>query len=784
MLHHTPGSRRSMFHRLGQFVHDHRWAVIAAWVAVVGVLWLAAPPWETVARDSDLGELPADTTTYRATRLKGAAFPGDLANSQIVVVLSRGDEPLSMEDGQLGAELARHIEELPELPLAGEVWTEKTPVIGDMLKSPGGHATQIVVRLTNDFMAVDNVARLAQVERLVDAARRRAPTGLEIGVTGTAAVGGDLLRAMKESLENTEITTVAAVALALAIIYRSVWLVVVPLGSIAVAVAASLKLLALLASWSLDRGDAWPQFRVFSTTQIFIVVLLFGAGTDFCLFLIARFRELRAAGASQREAVIEAVGRVGGAITASALTTIAGLAMMVFADFGKFTFSGPAIAISLAVALAVCLTLAPAILSTRLGGQVAGKRAEPLPDETAAAQRGSVAQRIWTALADGILARPGLVLAASLLAAAPLAIYGRETEVTYDIFSELPRNSTSARGTKLLLRTLPPGEMGPLTVLVQLPGADFAAKESRFRIAELTKLLVELPGVEKVRSLYRPTGDRPGAVSITTFEGVAALAAAGSPQAQETFVSQGGKYEGEVTRLTVVLADGPFSPAAVATSDRIERALGDLRAAPDSPWRDAQFEMFGVTSGVRDLQRVTLADRRRIQVLVTLAVFAVILALLRRPLVCCYLIATVLANYLVTLGVMRLVLEALRGAEYQGLDWKAPIFLFVILVAVGQDYNIFLVTRVFEEQRRWGPREGLRRGLIQTGGIITSCGIIMAATFGSMIAGSLPEMADMGMALAVGILLDTFVVRTVLVPAFLAIVDRESSGRWAVGGGQ
>jgi putative drug exporter of the RND superfamily len=753
-----------MFHRIGRFAHDHRWAVIGAWILAAIVLRITAPPWRDVARDSDLGELPKYTTTYQATRLNADAFPDDRTASQIVVAFVRANEPLTPADRQSALSFAGSLAELAELPLVGDVWTEKTPVIGNMLTSPGGHAVQVVARLSNDFMAVGNVQLIEQVERLVAEAREQAPEGLEIGVSGSAAIGGDLLRAMAESLRNTELTTIVAVAVTLGVIYRSLWLIIVPLGSIAVATLASIDLLALLAQWSETRGEVWPEFRVYSTTQIFIIVLMFGAGTDFCLFLIARYRELRAEGASQRDAVIEAVGRVGGAISASALTTIAGLVMMVFSQFGKFTYSGPAIAISLGVALAVCLTLAPALLSTQIiGRRVTDSGGEGVPTR---------AHRFWTALANIVTAKPGAVLAASLLAAAPFAWFGLDAPVTYDIFSELPRNSTSRHGTQLLLRHLPPGEIGPLTILARLPGEDFSSEEGRLKIAELSKRLFDVEGVEKVRSLYRPTGEPPGAVSLFSGRGISSLVAAGSPVAEETFVSHAPGIEGEVTRLTAVLSNKPFSPAAVQSVGQIERALEEMKSVPGSPWHDAQFEMLGVSSGVRDLKHVTIVDRQRIQWLVTAAVFTVILVLLRRPIICAYLIATVLVNYLVTLGIVRLVLNAIHGPEYPGLDWKAPIFLFVILVAVGQDYNIFLVTRVFEEQRRWGPLEGLRRGLVQTGGIITSCGIIMAATFGSMMTGSLPEMAEMGGALALGILLDTFVVRTILVPAFLAIIVR------------
>lgn len=168
---------------------------------------------------------------------------------------------------------------------------------------------------------------------------------------------------------------------------------------------------------------------------------------------------------------------------------------------------------------------------------------------------------------------------------------------------------------------------------------------------------------------------------------------------------------------------------------------------------------------------VTTADLHRIQILVPTVVFAILVALLWWPVVALYLIVSVIFSFLATLGVTYLLFHWLDPAGFAGLDWKVPIFLFAILVAVGEDYNIFLIDRVKEEIAKHGPVEGISRALVSTGGIISSCGIVMAGTFGALMSGSLIEMKQLGFALTFGVLLDTLVVRPLLVPAFLFLQE-------------
>ncbi|MFO7902167.1 MAG: MMPL family transporter [Pirellulaceae bacterium] len=748
-----------------------------------------------------------------------------------------GNAEAALEDRSLAGKLNPRLSDagdhvLPKgaatLPLI-DVWTWREDFFGDKLVSRDHCVRLVVLQLTSEFMAVDNIsvverieAELAPVRKDIDQWTER---GLSVVQSGSAAVGADLLRTAASSIKHTELFTVVLVVLILAFVYRSPLLVVLPVVTILVSLVVSTGLVALLTQLSSVPGFGWWTLKVFSTTRIFVVVILFGAGTDYCLFLIARYKEELEAGLAHDAAVSAALAKVGHALLASALTTVLGLSMMFFAEFGKFRYSGPVIALCLAVTLLTCTTLTPAIM-TGLGpvlfwpfGVGGGRRGSTASQHGVRpgrdARPGGAA--MWHFIARSLVRRPGSVLVVSVLALSPLAVYGvvHGRDVTYDFLSGLPPQCPSKQGVEALRPHFPVGESGPVTVLVKKEQARFQSTEGRARIRGLSDQL-HLPGVQTVRSMEDPLGDyapgeKPG---ILSSRGRRLRMLRAHPRTREIFVAQSPELAGDVARFEVILKHNPFSLDAIQVVDRIEDKLQALTQRADAFWSGAEYALTGTTAGIRDLRAVTRRDNIRIKILVVLVVLAVLLGILKRPrspiqgsahqgrvgsggqvgaaavrqpTVCLYLMATVLFSYYITMGITTLFFSIAYGDSYQGLDWKVPLFLFVILVAVGQDYNLYLTTRVFEEQGRLGPYAGLRRAVVRTGGIITSCGIIMAGTFFSMTSGAwgsllpfLPEsmsppygalrsIVEMGFALAVGVLLDTFVVRSLLVPSFLAL---------------
>ena len=800
---------------LRKLVNDHWLWLLVAWLLLAGGLKLVAPRWEDVALDGDLDYLPTNSQSIQANKLLREAFPDALDKSQAVLIFARDEDKLTVEDRQFALDLALQIEALgppdaesepppteateatatdsqatdsqassPDtaaatvkepLPLV-DVWHTKTEIVSGMLTSEDRRAELVIARMTNGLMAFDNISVRDRLLAMIEEASSEKPQGLQIGLTGSTIIGGDMRAAVIESLDSTHYYTILLVLTCLLVIYRAPLLVLVPLATIGVSMSVAYDVVALLAD-NFGPGDfSWSNMKVFTTTKIFVVVILFGAGTDYCLFLIARYKEELQSGVDARQATGTALSRVGSALAGSALTTILGLATMFFARYGKFSGSGPVIAICLSVALLACITFAPALLRA-IGPRVFW----PFVSRVKSGEGEQEGSALWRALSGFVQRRPITILVLSAIAAAPFIYAGADVGVTHDLLGELPSNSVSVRGAKLVRKHFGEGWVGPLTVVAQLETVDLHEPRGRYDVAQLHALLYELPAVADVRSLYLPTGGDPERQSIFNWGNLTQRAASGSPLTVGTFVSETPQYSGKVTQLSVVLNDDPFTKASRARVPEIRTALDDFskqkmikikKREVENPWYGAQFALAGTTPGMLDLQQVTDSDRIRIQICTVAAVFGVLIIILRRPGVCAFLLLTVLLSYWATIGITDLFFGWLYGASYTGLDWKAPIFLFVILIAVGQDYNIYLTTRVLEEQAEHGRRKGLHRAVVQTGGIITSCGIIMAGTFVSMASGSLRGMVELGFALSLGVLLDTFFVRTIVVPCYFAIEAR------------
>jgi RND superfamily putative drug exporter len=778
-----------MFSLVSRVVIRRPWAVIVGWIVVAVGLRSIAPPWDQVSKDDNVRFFPADSASVVGQELLERGFPSDASSSQLVLVFERKDGRLQPENFRYVEDVAAGFYEFarshPELGFK-KVETHRSPVIGPRLigTSADGRSQAVLTIISLNGTYLAKKTRIA-VDKILDwlkNGRPEAPATLELAITGSAVVGHDINTAANESIANTTWTTVALVVLILLVVYRSPLLAMVPLITIALSVMVSFWVIALLTT------VPGLGFQVINITRVFVVVVLFGAGTDYCLFLIARYSEELGRAKSRIEALRSAIAQVGAALVASAGTVIVGLGMLYFSTFAKIQYTGPTIALSLAVALVASLTLTPALLAW-FGGAIFWPFRAPhaaLDSDREHASEGAdglLMARFWMRVADIVVQHPLAILSVCLAVLTPLAVVGALTKSNYSQLADLDPDRPSVIGAKAVRQYFAVGELSPTIALVANPTVDFRSSSGRSAIEETSRRLEALDNVSEVRSLTRPVGKAPDASSP---QGVLArLASTALPKlAEHRYVDLKPTHPADlshITRFDVVFKSDPFSEASLETLEKVRRVL-ESAGAPGGPLSGTtEIGLAGSTSAVNDLKRVTTTDQRRMYLLVTLGVYAILVALLRRPGISLYLIATVVFGYLASLGMTDLVFRAIHahGEPWGGLDWTVGFFLFVILVAVGEDYNILLMSRVIEEERDHGVTEGTRRAVAHTGGIISSCGLIMAGTFGSMLTGNLTSLRELGFALGLGVLLDTFLVRPILVPAFVVLMERVQPGKRA-----
>ena len=623
-----------MFDRLGPLVLRFRFVFVLAWLIAAAVFGALAPSLSQAGSADETSFLPRDAESLAARQIIATAFPKDSAPTVALIVFAR---PSGLTDADRAAiEGLRGYFEGSGHPGAvlRYVTAETTPSLAPMFRSADGVVELAQVDMsTPSFLPATNAA--------VDAIRAHLagssvlPAGMTAQVTGQAGIGRDYLQAIEDGTSRTTVVTILLVVLVLLIIYRAPLAALAPLITIGSAFMVARGILGFLAQagWQLS-----------SVLDSFIVVLVFGVGTDYTIFLISRFREELARN-ERDDALRVTVSRIGAVITASAATVIVGLASMVVARFGMIQTTGPALAIVIFVTLLAGLTLTPSLLA------IFGRRLFwPLHERTRTAT--DEEHGFWSALARRITARPGLIAGVVLVALIVPALGLPMLKENFDVLNELPSGAESRQGFETLSQHLAEGQLMPLTVLVKVPGNSATAVTSEQGLADiaaLEKSIAALPNVQTVRSLVDPLGE--GKVSDLLRPSIQIPAAAA------------GFRKTPSADLNVQLGD-----ASLAGVESTASYVGGLPAAfPSLPAADqsaVKTDLSTLASGMVEARKVTLVPNQLDLIAAQLRAAALAPA---SPSAATQLAA--LVSYLDELGVAQPAVKSL--SSYQGAESAA-----------------------------------------------------------------------------------------------------------------
>ncbi|TDC72272.1 MMPL family transporter [Streptomyces hainanensis] len=678
---HPPADRPT---RLGRFVKRAKWPVLLGWLLLAVAAGGLAADLGDVQRDDAAAYLPSG---YESSRVAELAEPDpEHPDAETALVLHTRDDGAPLDDADLAA-----VRAAAAAVSAADVPGATPP--GDVDVAEDGRTTLFPVRIQPAHADDDTVERAVAALRDTVA---EAPTGLTARVTGEAALGvdnsgGDVDAALM-------LTSMAIVAVLLLGTYRSPVLWLVPLLA---------ALVAVVASRAAAYGLAQAGLTVSELSSAIQIVLVFGAGTDYALLYLSRYREELARHHDRHEAVAEALRRTGPAILASAGTVTAGLLCLLVADLAGLRGLGPVAAAGIVISLVAMLTLLPALLACA-GRWPLWPRA-PRPGRP----RGAADHRLWDAVARRVVARPrraGLLVTLGLCLAT-LGLTGLTTSA--DPIDKVPPDADSVIGRETLAEHFPEGLTAPLTVV--------------------------LPADADAATLAAAEGAAAGARDV----------AAAAP---------GEELAGRPT-LDVELAVPPYG-------DRAGDAIRAVRAALADVTDDA---LVGGTPAVQlDYREAALDDTARIVPLVLLAIAVILAALLRSLVAPVLLLAATVLSFAASLGLSTLVFTEVMG--FGGVAADLFVYVFVFLVALGVDYTIFLMERVREERRHHPTPEAVRRGLAATGGVITAAGLVLAGTFAAL--AQIPDVtvAEVGVGVAIGVLVETLLVRSVQVPAAVVLL--------------
>jgi RND superfamily putative drug exporter len=782
----------AIFGAIGRWSVRLRWLIVLVWIvgAVAAVTQL--PSLSSVTQSNNAKFLPASAPSQHAIDLAAPFGNSNLVPIPVIAATTSG--PLTPADVSALTALQAKLATVPGIKQ-----------VKDVGQAANRQAEQLLALASNANSGNQNYAK-----DLIDGMRAKIasaglPSGLRVHLAGDIAVQVDEQKASGNTGNKVQDLSLVFIIVLLVLIFRSFTLAITTVLP---------ALISVLISGPLVAEAAQHGLQVSPLAQFLLIVLVLGAGTDYGLFLVFRTREeLRRAGhdvtgmdgapdrgllrslgsdlagarPAARSALIEAVTRVGESITFSAATVIAAVLTLLAASFPFYSNLGIPFAIAIGVTLLAGLTLLPALLSVRLSvlaiKRTLFKAVFGRPKLLPWSIQGSGGAGIWGRVAGRIVRRPATTLAIGVVAFGVLALgvlgyaaagFGGSTTA--------PAGSDSAAGTTLLTKYFPESAANPTTPIFRFSQPVWTNPQV---LARATSDLKSSSLFSQVAGPLNPAGATlPPAVyaSLHATLGPAKLLPPAPPpgskvppveyqvyRASANFISA----DGRTVQFSVGLHAGdPGSTPALHAVPAIRTEVSKVAATAGA----ADSGVGGEAPALYDISSVSNSDLAKVIPLAIVAI-GILLALVLRSLVApLYLIASVGLSYLAALGLSVLLFIKIGGD--QGLVFFLPFLMFIFLLALGEDYNILVMTRIREEAHRLPLGQAVTRAIGVTGTTVTSAGLVLAGTFvvfglvaGGQSGGS--QFRDIALGLALGILMDTFLVRTLLVPSTVVLL-----GRW------
>jgi RND superfamily putative drug exporter len=734
-----------LFAAIGRFSIKYRWFVLVFWVVLAGFIVGNLPSLSSVTQNNNENFLPANSPTEKALKLEDAFQPSSVVSIPLVI---SSNQPLTSTDQNLVSQIQTKVSKVSDV--------SKVVNRGE---SSDNEAVLLEIQATNKF---NNSNPTGFIQNIRDAVHKvDLPGGVQAHLSGELAEEAD--SASGSSKQNTELQlgTVIFIILLLLAIFRAPLAPLVTLIPPVIIVSIAGPIIAEAGKHGL---------KVSSLAQLLLTVLVLGAGTDYGLFLIFRVREELEGGLEPRKAIEKAMSRVGESITFSAATVIVALLSLLLATFQIYSNLGIPLAIGVTLMLIAGLTLLPALLT------IFGKGVFwPMKPSQAKSKRIG----LWGKVSSRVVNRPVLVLSLGVLAFVILATFVHSYQAGGFGGQSAPSTSDSAKGDAQLAKHFPSNNTNPTEVLFVfnkpiwqnsapiIKAADELSKSSLLNhvTGPFNPNGVKLPPTQ-LNSIYGSIGSPWGANKSFVSDSVAI-----NPKLIELYKSDQAYIspDGKTVQFAVGLAAGdPSTTKAMNATPMLRAEVSKIAASVGAK----NSSLIGESSAFYDISHIS--DKDLVHVIpIAVIIIGLLLAILMRSLVApLYLVASVVLSYLASLGMAVLIFMDL-GHE-SGIVFILPFLMFIFLLALGEDYNILVMTRIREEAHSMPLKKAVATALSTTGTTVTSAGLVLAGTFFVLgaVSGGNQQVQDIGFGLSIGILMDTFLVRTVLVPATVVLLGR------------